>query len=862
MFRILKALTIAGLVVAPSAAAQHPRYDTYNGFEVDTTPTLPAAEVHPSLYFEDGDIAALQARKGDVNSRYFALWLQIRGDALRFRDDDMATLDENDRPRAAKTLAFWSILEDDTVAADKAIEALLLAYDGVPQTGQKPYDEIYRATWLQNYAAAYDWVHVRLTTAQDSTIRQRIADETQYLRDNLMSGDRLAPRPHNHRSKPAWAVGTAALALSDHPEARDWLSFALDAANTVTRYQFSADGIYREGGHYWMYNAVNLIPFLWHYLNVSEVDLFAAYQPAFEWPIRIRTGRGQIPNLEDGYLKPAPTHMVAAAYTGIPTDLNPTADFAAICQWNYEHTRVIDPNYTGATADVTWEIDEYILYDTTIVAAAPTASPTQFLEGGQIVFRSHWAADASDRYLLFHGVAEADNHNHPDQLSFFLGGYDAILAPDAGYGPDGFSDDRRSSWYTTGKAHNIVTADGYPPVTDQLWSSPIEYNVTPPSRYHVNASFFAFAEKESGYLRPNDVSLKRAIGMLSQDYFVVADVIVGSSSHVYRSYLHGRGSFQRQGNYASWAPWANRYGEAARLDAYLFPASADIVDATGYVSLFKDERWERYVEVSQTAETATFLQLLVPAPTGGVAPAATDLSTEDFTAARLVVADTVDHFMVQPSATWRQLDSMATDATLLWERRVADALTMVAVREARELESGAVTLTASVPATLALDVRDANALHIAAPMAHPAIDLEIAYPGADGVQEVQVNGQSVAFSYQDGHLKVGLIATGSEESASLPRPSPVGNALSVYPNPFSSEVTVVAPGQEDGPFVVAIYNVLGQEVRKMRLDRFHRQLTWDGTSDSGAPVPPGHYLVWWTGSDGAVFSGTVVRALR
>ena len=155
------------------------------------------------------------------------------------------------------------------------------------------------------------------------------------------------------------------------------------------------------------------------------------------------TGRGQIPNIEDSYLKPAPTHMVAAAYRGVPTSLNPDADFAAICQWNYENTRFIGYDYTGATADVTWEIDEYILFDSSIESIAPTASPNQFLDGGQVVFRRSWEAASGDRYLLFHGVAEADNHNHPDQLSFFLEGNDAILAPDAGYGPAGFSDDRR-----------------------------------------------------------------------------------------------------------------------------------------------------------------------------------------------------------------------------------------------------------------------------------------------------------------------------------------------------------------------------------------------------------------------------------
>ena len=140
-----------------------------------------------------------------------------------------------------------------------------------------------------------------------------------------------------------------------------------------------------------MYNAVNFIPFLWHYKNVSGVNLFEEYKPAFEWPIKIRTGRGWIPNMEDSYIKPAPTHMVAAAYHGSPTDLNPDADFAALCQWNYENTRLFNEDYTGATVDVTWEIDEYILFDDASVCPS-AVSPTQFLQTGQIVFRNQWTS--------------------------------------------------------------------------------------------------------------------------------------------------------------------------------------------------------------------------------------------------------------------------------------------------------------------------------------------------------------------------------------------------------------------------------------------------------------------------------------
>jgi tetratricopeptide (TPR) repeat protein len=820
---------------------------------------MPAAEKHPSLYFSADFIPELRSRKDDQSSRYNILWRHLRSDALRYITKDVSTLDENDRPRAAKTLAFWWILEEDSTALQRAIEALLVAYDGVPQTGEKPYDEIYRATWLQNYAVAYDWVYDQLTSDQNTEIRRRIAEETQYLRDNIMVGARLAPRPHNHRSKPAWAIGTAALALSDHDQAADWLSHSLEAANTVTRYQFSADGIYREGGHYWMYNAVNFIPFLWHYLNVSGVNLFGDYQPAFEWPIRVRTGRGQIPNIEDSYLKPAPTHMVAAAYRGVPTSLNTDADFAAICQWNFENTHLIEHNYTGATVDVTWEIDEYILFDSSIESAAPTASPNQFLEGGQVVFRADWDGGADDRYLLFHGVADADNHNHPDQLSFFLGGNDAILAPDAGYGPSGFSDDRRSSWYTRAHAHNILTADGYPPVADDLYSNPFVLNVTPFARYEIDSEFFGFAEKESGYVRPNDVSLRRSIAFIDQDYFVVSDLVYGSAEHTYRSYLHGRGSFDQAGHYLSWSPFGNRYGAEARLDAFVLPESADLTVSTGYISLFKDERHERYVEAAQVGQEAAFMQLLLPARSGSPVPDVDDLSSEVYVAARLVRSDSLDYFFLQVRSELRELSEFATDGTFAWLRNTDAGWQNLAVREATLFKNSEIEISSDSKVTLALDASMSGVLDIATPAAHPSAEIEVVMTGAELVQEVRINGRLSPFTFQMDRLLIGLEKTSIDLIPNRNTPE----QLTAYPNPFSHDVTLEASVDHTGPLTAEVYNLLGQRIRELNAEQVVGTKTvrimWDGYTASGSPAPSAVYLVRLTDARGVTLLGRVMR---
>ncbi|MDX1532303.1 MAG: heparinase II/III family protein, partial [Rhodothermales bacterium] len=449
------------LAAVPAAWAQG-EYDTYTGFEVPTDAVLPDEEVHPSLWFSAAELATVQARWEDP--AYADLADEISSDVNSFKSRNPASTDPSDRPRMAKTLAFAWLVDDDVIALVKALQTLDLAYENVPQeagegTFDGEYDEIYRATWLQNYCAAYDWLYDELTPELEAEVRARLVAEAQLLYTYM---NQYAPRPHNHRSKPAYALGTAALTLSDHPDAAAWLAFALERQNSVTRYMFSADGVYREGPHYYVYTLVNAVPFLWHYRRVAGVDLFPYYQPAFEWPVRVRTGRGWMPNLEDGFMKPAPTHTVAAAYLDAPTPLHSAAPLGEVLQWNWATTEFFTDNYTGATNDVTWEIDVLLSWDATIPSTAPDASPTQVIESGQVAFRDAWnAEDPGTRYLLFHGVASADNHDHPDHLSYVLDAQGTPLAVDAGYGPAGFGDDRRS-WYTSPRAHNTVTVNGFP----------------------------------------------------------------------------------------------------------------------------------------------------------------------------------------------------------------------------------------------------------------------------------------------------------------------------------------------------------------------------------------------------------------
>ena len=71
-----------------------------------------------------------------------------------------------------------------------------------------------------------------------------------------------------------------------------------------------------------------------------------------------------------------------------------------------------------------------------------------------------------------------------------------------------------------------------------------------------------------------------------------------------------------------------------------------------------------------------------------------------------------------------------------------------------------------------------------------------------------------------------------------------GNLFTIYPNPFTNEITIEVWNPDKTKVDVAIYNLFGQRIKNLFNGTNEGQLLlkWDGTNDSGQKVVPGIYF--------------------
>jgi len=716
-------IAIACLLSAATANGQDKpvvNYESYSGFTCDPVPKLPAKEAHPSLWFTADQAAAMRAKK-DQDQQAAGLWKQV-SESQFVTMDLMPVVSATDEKKpihqyygymsqAAKYSGFMIWMTEDEAEKrkliDRTVALLERAYDGPiyeldPKKKGGATDEIYLGTWIHNYASAYDFVQPFLSEEQDKAIRTRLIKQCDWMGKNIYY---WTTRPHNHLSKPAWGLGSGALALSEEPDAIKWLGVAITAGNDNTRYFFSGDGIYREGSHYLGFSWTNFLPFMVNYKNVSGVNQFDDFKPVMEWGVGVRNSNGWLPNIEDSFIRPFPGHMAAAFYKDTKTSLHSSAPLSEVMMWAWNttdmkpfdaYTKRTTYNWTGATWDYTLPLDEYLTYDPSIKSTPPDCSPTIFLDGGQSMFRNTWkTGDPAGRFLLFQGVAEADNHEHYEHLSFIISAEAQMMASDGGYTRKGYNEEKRRNWYKQAAAHNVVTLDGKAPID-------AAENVTPVSRHRIDTSFFDFEEKEAPY--PNGGKLRRAIAFPGESYFVVADIVTSPVAAEATAILHGgRGTMEGKDNYRVWHYEDDTYGPAADLHAWTF-GSADgfkIEDAMGELTYLKGDFAEfPYTNSSGTSTEQVIIQVLFPSAKGKGGPKVLSTRKGNQIVVTVEDPDFIDTFLLQPSSAPAVIAGLETDATFAWVREEGGKVSKYAVREATSLKfDGTVLVESKEPLT-------------------------------------------------------------------------------------------------------------------------------------------------------------------
>jgi hypothetical protein len=321
-------------------------------------------------------------------------------------------------------------------------------------------------------------------------------------------------------------------------------------------------------------------------------------------------------------------------------------------------------NYTGASWDYPLEIDELLTHDATLRPVAPDAVPNVFLAGGQTVLRNGWEPESAhqQRYLLFHGVTVADNHNHDDPLSFILQAEGQLMCSDSGYSRGTYAGAERTAWYNTAAAHNTLTFDGQP--VDRAAT-----NATPPVSFRVDQPGLAGEEKSAFFA--GQATWHRAIFSIAGDYYAIIDRVDVRQPGAVQSFLHGgRGAFTRGSTDGerTWTYSADRYGPAARLRCWIAAPGATTMVKQGELTYIKgDYATYPYLETTAARFSSPWITLLKPAAVNeSAAFSVTDHSNDSLSAFVVITGDHRTLIAARPKdSAVIALDGVETDALLV-----------------------------------------------------------------------------------------------------------------------------------------------------------------------------------------------------
>jgi Domain of unknown function (DUF4962)/Heparinase II/III-like protein len=610
--------------------------------------TLLLVTAHPHLFFTASDVAALQAKAAGTHQAIASNITQVL--SQHFLDPAPQTSDYDDPRFFGQDVCAWGfawqLTKDPSYAAQARLRlSTYLGWSdwGFGEVQSEGVPDLSIAHFLIGVSCAYDLVYDYLSAADRSALAARIGTEAQRMYANWRSAWYADDYVQNHNWINGAGLGLAALALAgEDSRSSSWLSLAQGNLATASAVLASIpDGSWHEGIRYEDYGLSMSLPF-----SMALLRTGADYTDAGIW-----RGLGRMflaATIPDAARTQILTHGDFSGW--LHEDIVEILRFAAA----HFHDGVAEAaaqrwlaagSRTRSPFELFYEVFEFLAYDQTVSAVAPSSLPldTNLSDLQAAVLHSTWAT--GDLALAFKagpygGRANFDRmkagggsvgghlnwgHDHNDDMSFWLWGSGTWLAPEAvGYDAGvntSFSIDKRANLTSF---HNGLLVDGNGELGDTRQP---EYEVgnawffqrdAVPLLAPTGTADYAFAGGRGASLYDASLGLTRwdrLVVLARKRYALVRDDLVANAAHDFDwicHFLDGANPDTASG----WVQGVARNGMFLGVRVVSPPAwtattgsqSANLTsnfDSDGAIS------WVR-VRPSTKAASAQFLAALVP----------------------------------------------------------------------------------------------------------------------------------------------------------------------------------------------------------------------------------------------------------
>jgi hypothetical protein len=537
----------------------------------------PADAKHPRLMVDASQKDAIRARLG--REPFATLYQRVRDKAAQTpREPEPGTWDVGvfgDRADVAQANAFIAWLQDDAAAAARAKTYLLSLSTDIDLSSNLD-DDIGIPRVLIGNANAWDLLAATpwLSADESKDARGRITTvarkfATRYLDDALVRYLSFVVTQNNHPLRAASALGYAALAFPDDPDATRWLDWATDQIDYLLGpkgHYVQADGGISEGPFYHAFGFTAVMRFLialernedpstvhhhtcvtrnpddpWSDNACVEGEPFTLakplssglLQPTIDWSISLRRPSGTRANLDDARRSTLNGAALATSF-GAPAHV----------VWDWQ-TNAVMPLDTSKFDDLSPWYLAYVTDAALADAKQPAWRNRFFPASGHATFRSGWGTD--DRWLLLvgdHGPARKSLHNHADGTSFAMAAYGDDLLIDTGYYKP---DPKKNPLTTDAPSHNVVLVDGKGAPTRGLLN---DWGDTDAFLENTkDGEAVAWADARTAY---EGVEIRRGVAFVRKRYFVVADRLTsgGSTAKTFQWRAHLWAGHEAGGAYA------------------------------------------------------------------------------------------------------------------------------------------------------------------------------------------------------------------------------------------------------------------------------------------------------------------------